>query len=70
MRNQTIYTMIDRLNALRVAAGLTAVRLPGTSKMAVQVMINRAERGEFPGEYVGQTNVQGESFATYTGVQL
>lgn len=42
-----IQDMIDRLNALRAAAGLPPKKIHGTSKMAVQIMINKAERGEF-----------------------
>ncbi|UAW07624.1 hypothetical protein AIIMSPlu_062 [Pseudomonas phage AIIMS-Plu-RaNi] len=47
MKTQRLSDMIDALNALRAAAGLPPKKIYGTSKMAVQIMINRARRGEF-----------------------
>lgn len=39
--------LTDRLNSLRVAAGLPARTLAGTSKQTAIILINRAQRGEF-----------------------
>lgn len=47
MKTQRLSDMIDALNALRAAAGLPPQKIYGTSKMAVQIMIDRARRGEF-----------------------
>lgn len=47
MKTQRLSDMIDTLNALRAAAGLPPKKIYGTSKMAVQIMINRASLGEF-----------------------
>lgn len=47
MRTTRLCDMIDHLNALRAAAGLPPKKIHGTSKTAVQIMINAAMRGEF-----------------------
>lgn len=47
MKTKNINEMIDRLNTLRASAGLPARKIHGTSKQTVQLLINKAERGEF-----------------------
>lgn len=43
--------LAEEINALRVKAGLPAKSFPGTSAMALQVILNQAQRGDF-----GKTN--------------
>jgi len=40
-------SLLDTLNSLRRAAGLSDVARPGASKMAIQLEINRAQQGVF-----------------------
>lgn len=43
--------LAEEINALRAKAGLPAKSFPGTSTMALQVILNQAQRGDF-----GKTN--------------
>jgi len=45
----SMFQLIAYLNSMRIASGLPAKKsFPGTSKQAVIITINRAERNEFP----------------------
>lgn len=44
---KTAAEMIEAINTLRVAAGLAPRQFAGTSRNALQVILNMAQRGEF-----------------------